>query len=117
MPLYVRNSDSVIIFKRKLNYDIKAIPRFFYAGNRRAQVLHTRLRTSVAHLRTISGIVHAHHSCGGKQGKLPGSCLSTIIKFASIQVSDTLMSDRYLHIFWTKESNLNVSEISIDPLL
>ena len=59
----------------------------------------------VAHLRTISGIVHEHHPCGGKQGNLPGSCLSTIFKFASIQVSDTPISDGYLHIFWTKESN------------
>ena len=43
-------------------------------------------------LRAISGIVHAHHSCGGKRGKLSGSHLSTIFKFASIQVSDTLTS-------------------------
>ena len=50
MPLDVRNSDSVIIFKRKLNIDIKAIHRHFYAGNRRAQVLHTRLRTKCSSL-------------------------------------------------------------------
>ena len=50
LPLDVRNSDSVIIFKRKLNSDIKAIPRHFYAGNRRAQVLHTRLRTKCSSL-------------------------------------------------------------------
>ena len=43
-------------------------------------------------LRAISGIVHAHHSCGGKRGKLSGSRLSTIFKFASIQVSDTFTS-------------------------
>ena len=36
-------------------------------------------------LRAISGIVHAHHSCGGKRGKLHGSRLSTIFKFASIR--------------------------------
>ena len=35
-------------------------------------------------LRAISGIVHAHLSCGGKRGKLSGSRLSTIFKFASI---------------------------------
>ena len=45
LPLDVRNSDYVIIFKRKLNSDIKAVPRHFYAGNRRARVLHTRLQT------------------------------------------------------------------------
>ena len=43
--LDVRNSDSIIIFKRKLNADIKSISRYFYAGNRRAQVLLTRSRT------------------------------------------------------------------------
>ena len=37
--------EAVIIFKCKLNSDINAIPRYFYAGNRRAQVLHTRLGT------------------------------------------------------------------------
>ena len=54
------------------------------------------------YFRAISGIVHAHHSCSGKGGKLSGSCLSTIFKFASIQVSETLMSDGYFRIFWTK---------------
>ena len=53
-------------------------------------------------LRAISGIVHAHHSCGGKRGKLSGSRLSTIFKFASIQFSDTLTSAGYFRIFWTK---------------
>ena len=53
-------------------------------------------------LRAISGIVHAHHSCGGKQGKLSGSRLSTIFKFASIQVSDTLTSGGYFRVCWTK---------------
>ena len=43
LSLDVRNSDSIIIFKRKLDSDIKSITRYFYAGNRRAQVLHTRL--------------------------------------------------------------------------
>ena len=50
--------------------------------------------------RAISGIVHAHHSCSGKRGKLSGSRLSTIFKFASILVSDT--SGGYFRIFWTK---------------
>ena len=50
----------------------------------------------------ISGIVHAHHSCGGKQGKLSGSRLSTIFKFASIQVSDTITSSGYFRNFLTK---------------
>ena len=46
----MRNSDFIIIFKRKLSSDIKSIPRYFYAGNRRAQVLHTRLRTKCSSL-------------------------------------------------------------------
>ena len=54
-------------------------------------------------LRAISGIVHAHHSCGGKQGKMSGSRLSTIFKFASIPVSDTLTSGECFRIFWTKK--------------
>ena len=48
------------------------------------------------------GFVHAHHSCGGKRGKLSGSRLSTIFKFASIQVLHTFRSGRYFRIFWTK---------------
>ena len=55
LSLDVRNSESIIIFTRKLHSDIKCIPRYFYAGNnRRAQVLHTRNVQSVAHLTTTS---------------------------------------------------------------
>ena len=36
-------------------------------------------------LRAISGIVYSRHSCRGKRGKLSGSRLSTISKFASKQ--------------------------------
>ena len=46
----MRNSDSVIIFRRKLNSDIKSTPRYFYVGKGRAQVLHTRLRTKCSSL-------------------------------------------------------------------
>ena len=56
----------------------------------------------ICQLRSISGIVQAHHSCSGKQGKLSGSRLSTISKFASMQLLDTLTSDGYFCIFWTK---------------
>ena len=54
-------------------------------------------------LKGNSGIVHADHSCGGKRGKLSGSRLSTIFKFASIQVSDTFTSGGCFCIFWTKK--------------
>ena len=50
LSLDVRNSDSIIIFKRKLNSDIKYISRYFYAGKRSAQVLHTRLHTKCSSL-------------------------------------------------------------------
>ena len=55
------------------------------------------------HLWTILGIVHGQHSYGGKQGKLYGSCLSAIYDFGSIQFSETLVSDGYFCIFWTKK--------------
>ena len=48
---------------------------------------------------------------GWKQGKLSGSCLSTIYDFGVVQFSQTLMSDEYSRIFLTKQSHLNVSEI------
>ena len=50
LSLDVRNSDSSNIFKRKLNSDVKPIPRYFNAGNRRAQVLHTKLSTKCSSL-------------------------------------------------------------------
>ena len=46
---------------------------------------------------------------------LMGPVFPIIYDFGSIQFSDTLMSDRYFHIFLTDKSNQNVSEISIDP--
>ena len=46
----MRNNDSVFIFKCKLYADVKAIPRYFYAGNRRAQGQHTRLGTTCSSL-------------------------------------------------------------------
>ena len=44
-----------------------------------------KMELSLLALRAISGIVHVHHSCGGKRGKLSGSRLSIISKFESIQ--------------------------------
>ena len=45
LPLDVRNSDSIISFERKLNSYIKVVPKYFYTGNRKAQVLHVRICT------------------------------------------------------------------------
>ena len=57
-----------------------------------------------------------YHSCVWKQESCLVPVFPTIYECGSIQFSDTLMSDGYFHIFLTKESNQNVSEISIDPL-
>ena len=56
-------------------------------------------------LKTYAANLHAQISCVGKQGKLSGSCLSTIYGFGSIQFSETLMSDGYFNTFLTKQSN------------
>ena len=51
----MRNSDSIIIFKRKLNSDIKSIPRYFYAGIIDVRRYFTPdYVQSVAHLTTTS---------------------------------------------------------------
>ena len=47
-------SNFVFIFKRKFKSDIKSIPRYFYACNRRAQVLHTNYVPNVVHLTMTS---------------------------------------------------------------
>ena len=46
----MRNTDTFIIFKRKLNSDIISTGRYFSAGNRCGQLLHTRLRTKCSSL-------------------------------------------------------------------
>ena len=50
LPLDVRNCDSINSFKRKLNSDINVVPKYFYTGNRKAQVLHVRIRTKCSSL-------------------------------------------------------------------
>ena len=45
---------------------------------------------------------HANHSHVRKQIKLSGSCLSTIYRFGSTQLSDHLMSYRCSDTFLTK---------------
>ena len=45
LPLDVRNCDSIISFKHKLNSDINVVPKYVYTGNRKAQVLHVRICT------------------------------------------------------------------------
>ena len=46
----MRNCDSIISFKHKLNSDINVVPKYVYTGNRKAQVLHDRIRTKCSSL-------------------------------------------------------------------
>ena len=50
VPEEVKLSDSVNAFKRFLNKDKSHIPKHFYVGKRKAQILHTRLRTNCSSL-------------------------------------------------------------------
>ena len=52
LPLGTRNSESLASFKRKLNSRITRtfVPKYHYTGNRKLQVLHTRLRTNFSSL-------------------------------------------------------------------
>ena len=52
LPLDTRNSESLASFKRKLNSRITRtfVPKFYYTGNRKLQVLLTRLRTNCSSL-------------------------------------------------------------------
>ena len=50
LPLDVRNSDSPNSFKRRLNDKDRYIPKYYYSGNRKLQILHTRLRTGCSSL-------------------------------------------------------------------
>ena len=50
LSLDVRNSDSVLSFRNSLNRDRPSQEPLFYIGDRKLQVLHTRLRTSCSSL-------------------------------------------------------------------
>lgn len=50
LPLNIRNSSNLSSFKKNLNTDIITIPKYYYTGNRMAQILHTRLRTNCSSL-------------------------------------------------------------------
>ena len=45
LPLDIRNSDSLYSFNRNLNNRDRFVPKYYYSGNRKLQILHTRLRT------------------------------------------------------------------------
>ena len=52
LPLDTRNSESLASFKRKLNSSFTRtfVPKYYYTGNRKLQILHTRLRTNCSSL-------------------------------------------------------------------
>ena len=50
LPLDTRNSDSLETFKRKLNRGDNFVPKYYYTGNRKLQVLHARIRTKCSSL-------------------------------------------------------------------
>ena len=43
--LDIKDSDSVSIFKRQLKERNRFVPKYYSVGNRKLQILHTRLRT------------------------------------------------------------------------
>ena len=50
LPEQQRNATSIASFKYQLNQPRPFIPKFFYVGERHAQILHTRLRTKCSSL-------------------------------------------------------------------
>ena len=50
LPLEVRENNSLRNFTNYLNQDKSSVPKYFYAGTRKAQILHTRLRTGCSSL-------------------------------------------------------------------
>ena len=50
LPVAVKESDSVNSFKRFLNQNKTPVPKYYYTGSRKAQILHTRLKTNCSSL-------------------------------------------------------------------
>ena len=50
LPLDIRNSPSIALFKKYLNRLNKTVNSHFYYGDRKSQVLHARLRTKCSSL-------------------------------------------------------------------
>ena len=50
LSIETRQSNSLSSFKWSLKKDKSSVPRYFYSGERKAQVLHTRLRTGCSSL-------------------------------------------------------------------
>ena len=50
LPCADRDVDSTISFKQRLNQNRVFVPKYYYTGKRKAQILHTRLRTGCSSL-------------------------------------------------------------------
>ena len=50
LHLHVRQSDSILVFKKHLNSNLIPTPKFYNAGTRLGQILHTRLRLECSSL-------------------------------------------------------------------
>lgn len=50
LPVLTQNAGTVTAFKRLLNNDLPKVPGYFYTGDRKLQILHTRLRTHCSSL-------------------------------------------------------------------
>ena len=51
LPVGIRENNSLSIFKNYLNQDKSIIPKHFYVGERKSQILHARLRTGCSSLK------------------------------------------------------------------
>jgi hypothetical protein len=51
LPVELRNAPSLAIFKKRLNEDVQKVPAHHYIGERRYQIIHTRLRTHCSSLK------------------------------------------------------------------
>ena len=51
LPSIAKQSDSTNSFKYFLNKDKDSTPKYYYAGNRQAQIFHARLRTNCSSLK------------------------------------------------------------------
>ena len=50
LPAEVRQFDSLDTFKQFLSRERERVPKYFYSGNRRGKLLHTRIRTNCSNL-------------------------------------------------------------------
>ena len=53
LPCADRNVETIGSFKRHLNQHRATVPKYFYTGNRKSQILHTRLRLGCNSLKVV----------------------------------------------------------------